>query len=396
MSDLFTDLYRYRQREKKNNFEDWLTECVAAILRSLPKSVFAEFAFRLLKQSSVYIEQSIADIEDVYDDISIATQVTIERGATGTQRPDLLVSVAAPEREGKKEPSQPWLLFENKVFHHVDEQELESGEIENQLHRYGAWLGEQPFDRPQLNQTLVFITHGTSAPSDFKVKGLSHQAYGELGRVETTWAEIAAILDELSDDYDNALHFRVLINSYRGFLEEHGMADEYPEYRDYAALAGFIETVEPFEKLVNEMIGKLDGVAPFAGRVNWASADAEWGTYEATRYLAKDERYNGDTYLATGIWFPDRGDGFYSEDIEEHDQKPVSLAPKVYIQLANKMDDALNDLKGVPECEWYRPRSDFFTFRDVASFPPDPAEAASEILKWVEAEGGKLKALLAS
>jgi hypothetical protein len=387
VSDLFTDLYRYRQREKKNNLEDWLTECVAAILRSLPKSAFSEFASRLTGQSSV-------DIEDVYDHISIATQVTIERGSTGTQRPDLLISIAAPENEGKKEPSQPWLLFENKVFHHVDEQELENGQTENQLHRYGTWLCDQPFDRPQLNQTIVFITHGTPAPSDFKVRGPSHPAYGSLGRVEKSWGEIAAILDEVTSEHDNELHFRALINAYQEFLEEHGMADEYPEYRDYAALAGFIETVEPFKKLVDEMIGKLDGVAPFYGRVVWASADAEEGTYNAHRYLVKEKRYDEWTFLSTGIWFPDRGEGFYTEEIEKADDKRVSLAPKIYIQLANREDDALTALAGKPEGNWYRPQSDFFTFRDVASFPPDPGEAATEILKWIEIEGLKLKALL--
>lgn len=387
MSDLFTDLYRYRQREKKNNFEDWLTECVAAILRSLPKSVFAEFASRLTGQRS-------DDIEEVYDDISIATQVTIERGVSGTQRPDLLISIAAPEREGKKEPSQPWLLFENKVFHHVDEQELESGQIENQLHRYGTWLGDQPFDRPQLNQTLVFITHGTPAPSDFKVRGPSHPAYGALGRVEKSWGEIAAILDEVTSEYDNELHFRALINAYQEFLEEHGMADEYPEYRDYAALAGYIETVEPFKKLVNEMFGKLDGVAPLYGRVTKAHADAEEGTYRAYQYLAEEKSCYAWTYLASGIWFPDRGDGFYSEEIEEADGVPVSMSPKVYIQLANEEDGALTAIVGKPEGNWYRPQSDFFKFRDVATFPHDPADAATEILKWVESEGLKLKALL--
>jgi len=31
MSELFTALYRYRQREKKNNFEDWLTELLIVV-----------------------------------------------------------------------------------------------------------------------------------------------------------------------------------------------------------------------------------------------------------------------------------------------------------------------------------------------------------------------------
>lgn len=114
VSELFTDLYRYRQREKKNNLEDWLTECVAAILRALPKPVFAAFASGLTGQSA----DSIAN---VFEDVSIATQVTIDRGTQGSQRPDLLISIAAPDEGDRKKPSQPWLLFENKVFHHVDE-----------------------------------------------------------------------------------------------------------------------------------------------------------------------------------------------------------------------------------------------------------------------------------
>lgn len=388
MSKLFTDLYRYRQREKKNNLEDWLTECVAAILRALPKPVFAAFASRLTGQNA----DSIANI---FEDVSIATQVTIGRGTQGSQRPDLLISIAAPDEGDRKKPSQPWLLFENKVFHHVDEEELDSGEIQNQLHRYGAWLSAQDFDQADLSQALVFVTHGTLAPDDFSKHGRSHPAYGSLGRVCETWGSLAKLIDEVSSDFSDELHFRALLSALQTFLEDHGMADEYPEYRDYAALAGFIDTVEPFEKLVNEMFGKLDGVAPFYGRVIWASADADEGTFNTHRYLAKDDRFDEWTYLATGIWFPDRGEGFYAEDIENLHEVPVSLAPKVYIQLANREDDALTALKGQPEGDWHRLNSDFFTFRDVATFPPEPADAAAAILNWVEVEGAKLKSLLA-
>ena len=388
MSELFTDLYRYRQREKKNNLEDWLTECVAAILRALPKPVFAAFFSRLTGQSA----DSIAD---VFEDVLIATQVTIGRGTQGSQRPDLLISIAAPDEDDRKRPSQPWLLFENKVFHHVDEEELDSGEIQNQLHRYGAWLCEQDFDRADLSQALVFVTHGTLAPDDFRKHGRSHPAYGSLGRVCETWGSLAKLIDEVSSDFSDDLHFRALLRALQTFLEDHGMADEYPEYRDYAALAGFIDTVEPFKKLVNEMIGKLDGVAPFYGRVVWAAAEADEGTFNAHRYLAKDDRFDEWTYLATGIWFPDRGEGFYAEDIENLHKVPVSLAPKVYIQLANREDDALTAVKGQPEGDWHRLNSDFFIFRDVATFPPEPADAAAAILDWVEVEGAKLKSLLA-
>jgi|JI6StandDraft_1071083.scaffolds.fasta_scaffold03673_9 hypothetical protein len=389
MSELFTALYRYRQREKKNNFEDWLTECVAAIFRAMPKPVFSEFFSRLTGQPA----DAIAGI---YERVSIATQVTIERGTTGSQRPDLVISIAAPEMEGKKEPSQPWLLFENKVSHHVDEQELETGETENQLHRYGSWLQQQSFDRHGLHQALIFVTHQTPAPRDFLAKGPSHPAYGELGRVTKTWGEIADLLETVSSEFAEDIHFRALIKAYQTFLEEHGMEDVYPEYRHYSALADFVENVEPFNKLVNEMIGKLDIFAPFNGRTVWAHADTEHGRYYAYRYLAKSKKHDELTYIDTGIWFPDRGDGWYSEDVEVQTNEPVSLSPKVFIHLANDEDEALTLIVGKPEGEWLRVNSDFFTFRDVTSFPPKPADAANTILAWVEAEGAKLKFLLSN
>jgi len=52
MSDPFSVLYSYRERERKNNYEDWLIECLAAILRALPQAVFSDFMSRLTGQSA--------------------------------------------------------------------------------------------------------------------------------------------------------------------------------------------------------------------------------------------------------------------------------------------------------------------------------------------------------
>jgi hypothetical protein len=41
VTELFSELYRYRQRENRENQEDWLTECLAAVLRALPKPSLA-------------------------------------------------------------------------------------------------------------------------------------------------------------------------------------------------------------------------------------------------------------------------------------------------------------------------------------------------------------------
>lgn len=389
MSDLFSDLYRYRERERKNNYEDWLTECLAAILRALPAEAFSEFLSRLCDQP----KEAILAIHPL---VSIATQVTIPREDTGTQRPDLIVSIAAPAEDDRREPAQPWLVFENKVWHHVDEEELESGDIEGQLHRYGRWLQSQHLVRPGLQKSLVFVSHGTPVPAGFRPCENEHPAYRGLGRACSSWSAIARLLEETTGDFDASLHFRALICAYQAFLEEHGMAEDYPEYMDFATLANFVDIVDPFAKLVDEMLGKLEGLAPFQGRVIRAIADGEEGTYHAYRYMAPEPRYDGWTFISTGFWFPDRGEGFYLEDLEKQLGEAVSLSPKAYIQFANNEDDALQNIEGVPGEGWLRINSDFLIYRDVSDFPPAPADRAAAILSWAEEEGRKLKALIAA
>jgi hypothetical protein len=142
------------------------------------------------------------------------------------------------------------------------------------------------------------------------------------------------------------------------------------------------------------MMERLGGIAPFSGNVRWADADSDEGTFNSHRYLKEETRFDGETFLATGIWFPDRGEGWYGDDIKAETGLAVSPSPKVYLQLANSEDNALTQLEGVPGDGWLRLNSDFLTLRDFASFPPDPTERALAIFAWLDMEGAKLKALL--
>ena len=380
MTQLFSDLYRYRQREKKQSKEDWLTECLAAALRALPNDTVAEVLARLTGQPQDAIATAGGEL-------SIATQVNVGRGehVSSTQRPDMLISIGA----------QPWLLFENKVSHNVDQQELEAGELESQLHRYGKWLSRQPFTVPGLKPGLVFVTHYTPVPADFMDRRGRHPAYGELSRHCSTWGHLARILDAASNGMPDTLHARALIKSYIDYLEEHGMANDYPDYKDLSGLGMFIDKADAFDKLVNGMMDRLKDLAPFAGNVKWAGAHSDEGTYSSHRWLRPEERFDKETFVATGIWFPDRGEGWYGEDVEDQTGEPVAPSPKVYLQLANSADDALNGLEGVPGEEWLRLNSDFFVFRDFASFPVDPTDRAIAIFTWLDVECAKLKSVLA-
>lgn len=381
VTELFSQLYRYRQREKKENQEDWLTECLAAVLRALPRPEIAAVLARLIGQSR---ERILA----VEEQLSITTQVNVSREADGTgrQRPDMLISL------GK----MPWLLFENKVSHSVDQAENDEGQIETQLHRYGEWLSNQGFSRCDLQPALVFITHQTPVPADFADMQNSHAAYRGLDRCHSTWGQVGRMINEATQGLDETSHARALVLCFIHYLTEHGMANEYPEYRDLAGLGMFVEKADSFRKLVNGMVEKFGDLAPFSGRVVWADADGDEGTFVAYRYLRPDQRFDNWTFVATGIWFPDLAEGWYREDIEAQTEEPVSPSPKVFLQLANRENDALGKLVGVPGKGWLRLNTDFLTFRDFASFAGNPDERAVSIFAWVAAESAKLKALLSA
>lgn len=378
MTSLLVDLYRYREREKKENQEDWLTECLAAVLRALPAEPLAAVLHHLVRQPR-------DAILGVIDELVVETQRTITRGEGGRrQRPDLVVSIG----------TTPWLLFENKVFHSVARDEIEDGTIETQLHRYGAWLQAQEFEVAGLSPSLVFVTYGSAAPADFMDRNSRHPAYQGLRRYCSTWGQLGRLLDKATAHLDETLHARALVLGYNHYLENHGMADDYPEYSDLAGLGMFVDKAEQFSKLVNDMFNRVGAFAPFNGRTAWAHPQAEAGSFIAYRYFSAGKRYDNATFIATGLWFPEKGDGWYRPLIEEETGIAISPSPKVMIQFGNDKDDALKHLQGVPGEGWYRPLSEFVTFRDFASFPGDRAERANAMFEWLDVEIAKLKNLL--
>lgn len=375
---LFNDLYRYREREKKQNLEDWLTECLAAVFRALPKSCLETVLAQLTRHPSEVIHKKL-------EQISIVTQKRVGRGVDSGdwQRPDMLIYLG----------TEPWLLFENKVSHSVHEND-DAGTIETQLHRYGAWLKSQRFGVSGLNRALIFVTHHTPIPTDFSNSRSQHPAYSGLGRHCSTWGHLARLLDKATIDLDDTLHARALVQAFKFYLEEQGMADEYPEYKDLAGLSMFVEKGDAFCKLVNGMMERLRELAPYSGNVIWADADRDEGTFAAHRYLKSETRFDEDTFVATGLWFPELADDWYCEDILENTGVQVSPSPKVYLQLANRESGALTKLAGTPAEGWHRVDSDFLIFEDFASFPIDPTERALAIFSWVDTKAAELKRLL--
>lgn len=380
MSRLFVDLYRYRQRETRENQEDWLTECLAATMRALPPDCMSAFLANLTGQSQ-------SAIASVAGQLEITTQVSIEREGEGSarQRPDMIIWVG----------NQPWLMFENKVAHSVAEDDAEGEALESQLHRYARWLGKQRLDPPDLTKALVFLTHRTPVPAHFLDEANPDPAYAGLARITSTWSQLARSLAELTGDHDQSSVSRAMVEAYRTYLEKHGMSNDYPAYKDLASLSAFIEVSDSLEKLVNDMYRRVERFGAFSTNTNWAVHSSSEGTFSAWRYFAPTQRLPAGSFIQTGIWFPELSDGWFRDDVERQTHQAVTSAPKVFLLLANDDDHKLADLKH-PGGEWLELNSDLFAFRDFASFGREPTDRANAIIAWLDDLAAKLKRVVES
>ncbi|MDB5709851.1 MAG: hypothetical protein JWL96_1921 [Sphingomonas bacterium] len=329
--------------------------------------------------------QSRAAIFDVVAQLTITTQVTIERDgvASTRQRPDMMVWVG----------SQPWLLFENKVAHKVDETEADDLSIESQLHRYGKWLGDQPFNAFGLTKALVFVTHHTSVPADFLDQNNEHPAYAGLDKIPSSWGHLAKILAEATATLESSSLSRGLVEAYKAYLEQRGMANEYPRYRDLASLSAFIEVSDGLEKLVSEMYRRVDRISATAGNTAWAAHSSDEGTFSAYRYLAATPKIPAKSFVQTGIWFPDLSDGWFRDLVEQETGQQVTSSAKVFLLLANDDDNMLSSVAH-PGDGWLQINSDLLLFRDFASFGREANDRAHAIIAWIDTEGGNLKRAL--
>ena len=229
-------------------------------------------------------------------------------------------------------------------------------------------------------------------PADFLHSDVTHPAYGELIRRSSSWGHFGRILDQATRTLSPELHARVLVIAYREFLKEHWMEHDYPEDRDFAALAGFVERYDSWIKLDSEMIGRIAEVAPLVKSSYRSQFDAETGSFYSKRYLIASDRWDGWTYVSTGFWFPDRSEEWRSEGLP--DDPDIGPGPKVYIQLGNDQTD-LEGLAGSPGEEWLRD-DDIWAWKNVSAFAGDGTMRATAILAWIDQRVAELKVFLAA
>ncbi|NJC05765.1 hypothetical protein GGQ97_001558 [Sphingomonas kaistensis] len=374
MTDLFSQLYKLCSRDgEKSCLEDWLTECIAVVFRSLSNEEWLALIERLSGHSAL-------DLTAVLDgaDITVRTQVSADHFG----RPDLVIYVG----------DDPLILFENKVAHTVDQASDASGRVVHQLHRYAEWLSTQERAKG-LRHSLVFLTHITAPPADFTISEGENVYFGVHRQVDS-WGELTRFLIEITQGSGSNSFSHKLSLSLLEHLECNDMANEFPKTSDFAALELFLRFGPPLENLVTQMWRQVAHAANSSNQSGMSvDPEHEYGRYEASRYVNRTSR-TGSTgsFLSTGIWYPEIGTGWDKDDLNGYEAR----GPHVFLLFADNDDDVFEDIKGVPGQDWLRPSSDFLVLRPLHSFGGDADDRARAMLEWLSGEAKKLRAFLLS
>ncbi|MDG5750226.1 hypothetical protein P8R33_03815 [Qipengyuania sp. XHP0211] len=383
MSSLLVDLFKYRSREKREAMEDWLTECLAAILRALPDKVFAEVLKDLTGQDCrPALEANAQRI--------VLTQHTVAReGIAERLRPDLMVKI----------DDIYWVVFENKVdaAHGAgDDPQANTKEIvraANQLECYARWFAEEQEPGFCLPKTLVFLTHYTPPPPNFTSKGAASGVFRGLERRVSSWGRLARSIVRRTGDLDADSLSRSLSLAFLDFLMEHDLAQEQPTTHDLTLFGAALENFSQVEAFVNAMLYRLEEGLPVRSKYDYASASSSAGIFSAGRPITTPSSWPDNVSVGAGIWYPHLDRGWYRSELEDA-KHFVSETPKIFVHVYHKVDGELGDIGGKPGPDWHRPVTDFFTYIDFASFSNDPDERATEIHSWIEKKRVEIKDFL--
>lgn len=369
MSNLFTDLYAYRQREHKDPLEDWLTECLAATLRALP----ARAKVQLLSHWS---GSSIGDPDafTAKHKVEIVTQCVA--GAAG--RPDMVIWL----------DEHPWILFENKVAHGVGIREDADGGSSHQLRSYSDWLATEGEGCP-FPKAMMFVTHITSPPADFLSQSADQRYHGQK-RTSTSWGALCRQISRLTADEPETSHAKALTKALASYLEDQDMTNEFPDAAGFAVAELYVTQAGALENLVDRMWREVKGVASFGKTADYRlCAIPDDASISAWRYVAPGPKsLSRDSCIQTGIWFPESGQWYGQEALG------VELrGAHAYIIFANDSDDAFCHLPDQPE-GFLRPDSNFLAVAPIREFSSNPQARGEEIIAWVAEKASALSEYL--
>ncbi len=370
MSKLFVDLYRYRQRERKHNLEDWLTECVAAIFRSFDPPQWTTFLSDLLGEDADALATLLnGRLPDVQTQVPAGAEYGI---------PDLVLYIHG----------RPWLLIEGKVAHSVAEAVSEEGAVRNQLHRYADWLAlnADPGSRPHL----AFLTHITRPPDDFSNDDAN--LYCGVARLVTTWGALGRLLKTTTNREGKRSLSHSLTCAFYTMLEDKNMANEFPGSTAMASLELFLTQGRELENLLDRMWSEVAFVAKCSNQsAKRIESEFKYGRYTAWRYTNRIDRVDTtNAFLMTGIWFPEVVKTWEASELNGY----APWGPQIFLYFADDDEEVFSDIPGQPAVGWFRPSGDILRLRPLHEFQGDPDNRATEIMKWLAGEAKVLREFL--
>lgn len=370
--DLFVDLYRYRQREKKNNLEDWFTECLAAVFRSLDR-----IQWTLMLSTS--LEFSAKETAELLQPGLPRVKTQVQAGSI-YGIPDLVIYFG----------DSAAIVFENKVAHSVAEADEDTG-IRNQLHRYCEWLAQEGSD--QGAKRLVFLTHLTRPPQDFgQTSPVGPCPYKKIERCSLTWGELTRHLVAITSSEGERALSHGLAKALYQMLENENMANEFPGSTEFAALEVLLSQGGAMENLLEKMWAEVSGVAN-STKMSREVTDLEfkYGRYSVHRYVNRiavpDTRH---AFVMTGVWFPEVEETWEAKDLSGFD----ATGPQIFLLFGDDNDNIFEEIEGAPSGEWHRPASDFLKLAPLYGFTGNADERASKILEWLALAARELRPFL--
>ena len=380
---IYDRLFTYRERPSNSPLENFLTEALTDLFNRLPLPIRIEFLAQMLPASSTNRFRTLCkdgkQIEAVSQE-SIAA-------AGSVKRPDIVVYL-----EGN-----PIALFEVKVeaslqvhtyadierpLPHAGTQLVD----QDQLKTYSDWIRAQcPGDWPGA---VIFLTHGTRAPSGFENDG--RRGRSAIG-VTRTWKDVGLWLADNPELKHSDTTHCALASDFVDFLERQGLMAGFMNFRDVAATALFIPTYATLSHTFRTVITEVSVKYPKSrgGNVHvefWADGSAYLGWYYLNKAL---NPVSSKFWIAVGICFPVREkNALFGAD-------PVGMPkhePFFFVSIAddwgNKKPWEL--LRKIPE-GWVEVNEGHCAAitRPVSRFEEDPDARAQSLIRWAQEEAGR-------
>ncbi len=302
---IYSNLFRYRPRPKRNPFEDFLSEALVDLLNRLSfKQQVSFIADILLRDTDILSSWHSLSTNQPQALLRWETQRSINGGII-----DIILNVNG----------EPTIVVENKIGamirpHTINENtENERQDIEfepasgNQIRTYGKWLSLQRHDSPSLI-ALVLLTHFSKPPDDF-----GSEAYHVPNVAVCRWQAVWLWAHNLSlePEFQQVAEGRVYINILRefaDFLKEESMSSDFATPRDLAIAQVFCDSSSRITNTFKVIRQDLDlfkqSLNASTSKIYREDFNSEGSVVWAWAYFKNPPKICDSWHIAWGIRFP--------------------------------------------------------------------------------------------